>query len=44
MHVNTYMHIHIFMHTDINKKEMWAMDLVKNEDKICVSEVNLTQH
>ena len=29
--------------TDINTKEMWVMDLVKNEDKICVSEVNLTQ-
>ena len=43
MHVNTYVHIHICMHTDINTKEMWVMDLVKNEDKICVSEVNLTQ-
>lgn len=31
------------MRTDINTKEMWAMDLVKNED-LCVSEVNLAQH
>lgn len=40
----THMCIYICMHTDINTKEMWAMDLVKNEDKTCVSEVNLTQH
>lgn len=47
MHVNTrirvYIYIYTCIHTDINTKEMWAMDLVKNED-LCVSEVNLAQH